>query len=454
MPNWLLCWDPRTPLNFTTWPSSTIKFKFSNTGHSWAEPFRLAVNNDWQLEEAWGLYLVSLSYMNQYYVTCISDNLQARISFWTMRSWRPWQRIAMSWDISACSMGCAGNRVSDYYCCLSCLKSRLTTTIFLTRHHLTFMSGARSRYPLKRPVFSSDVSVQTETVSISFHSPTRIESNKVGQLDDQESALTAADLAAILKWSKDISSDINLSAGNRFLFMKRYFLLGLKSPTALKRLTEIATGGTPWIFTVNELIIYLNFRNVGLRKYLWYANFEEWGSVWAYSVNHSGYYSRSRRPYCVDQHDTSRPMPSTRVRMVFQKNRLWLNNTGAEIQSRFGQSMILFKKPLFNIVRLPLQHRPSFWLNWTSYSLKLQRKGLLRRCFVRLPIFFWSWSNASSLCGLPPDNQQQRTNVWSCLRFVSICLFPERGHYLDSSLSTSQYQHFELSVVSFCSDWN
>ena len=29
------------------------------------------------------------------------------------------------------------------------------------------------------------------------------------------------------------------------------------------------------VFTINELIKYLNFRNVGLRKYLWYANFEE-----------------------------------------------------------------------------------------------------------------------------------------------------------------------------------
>ena len=36
----------------------------------------------------------------------------------------------------------------------------------------------------------------------------RVESN-----DDQESALSAADLGSILKWSKDISSDINLSSG-------------------------------------------------------------------------------------------------------------------------------------------------------------------------------------------------------------------------------------------------
>ena len=150
------------------------------------------------------------------------------------------------------------------------------TTIILIRHHLTLLSGARSRYPLKRPVFSSDVSVQTETISIDFHSPTHIETNKLDHPDDQESALTAADLAAILKWSKEISSDINLSAGNLFLLMKAAFFIGIKiSPTALKRLTEIATGRISSIFTINELINYQNFRNVGLRKYLWYANFEE-----------------------------------------------------------------------------------------------------------------------------------------------------------------------------------
>ena len=119
MPSWLLCWDPRTPLNSTTWRSSTVKFKLSTTlaGHSWADLFRLAVNNDWKLEEAWGLYLVSLPYMNLNHVICISDSLQARISFWTMWGRRPWQRTAMSWDISACSMGCARNRVSHYSCC-------------------------------------------------------------------------------------------------------------------------------------------------------------------------------------------------------------------------------------------------------------------------------------------------------------------------------------------------
>ena len=128
----------------------------------------------------------------------------------------------------------------------------LMLTAISIRQHLNFLSGARSRYPLKRPVFSSDVSVQTETVSITFHSPTRIESNKLGHLDDQESALTAADLAAILKWSKDISSDINLSAGN-LLLMETVFFIGITtSTTALKRLTEIATGEVSSIFSTKK----------------------------------------------------------------------------------------------------------------------------------------------------------------------------------------------------------
>ena len=143
---------------------------------------------------------------------------------------------------------------------LSCPQSKEISVIF-TRHHLTLLSGARSRYPLKRPVFSSDVSVQTENVAITFHSPTRIESNKLGHLDDQESTLTATDLAAILKWSKDISSDINLSAGNSLLLMKPFPFSEIE--TALKRLTEIATGEIFNTLT-NDINQSPKFRNIGI----------------------------------------------------------------------------------------------------------------------------------------------------------------------------------------------
>jgi hypothetical protein len=72
---------------------------------------------------------------------------------------------------------------------------------------------------LKRAIFSSDVAVQTEAVVLNPTAPAtsnvchRVESN-----DGQESALSADDLASILKWSKDISSDINLSSGKFAIF--------------------------------------------------------------------------------------------------------------------------------------------------------------------------------------------------------------------------------------------
>lgn len=61
--------------------------------------------------------------------------------------------------------------------------------------------------------------------------------------DDQESTLSAADLASILKWSKDISSDINLSSGlslNPSVVARLTGGLGI----ALQRLTEIAAGNS------------------------------------------------------------------------------------------------------------------------------------------------------------------------------------------------------------------
>ena len=76
--------------------------------------------------------------------------------------------------------------------------------------------GARTRYPLKRHIFTSDVAVQTENFIESFSSlsqPTHGRA-KMDLTEDQEIAtLSAADLASILKWSKIVSSDINLSSG-------------------------------------------------------------------------------------------------------------------------------------------------------------------------------------------------------------------------------------------------
>jgi hypothetical protein len=65
-------------------------------------------------------------------------------------------------------------------------------------------------------MFSSNVAVQTDSALMGFNpvSPSPSEPSNVDSAKDQEvSTLSAADLAAILKWSKEISSDINLASG-------------------------------------------------------------------------------------------------------------------------------------------------------------------------------------------------------------------------------------------------
>jgi hypothetical protein len=73
--------------------------------------------------------------------------------------------------------------------------------------------------PLKKAIFSSDVAIQTEALPLNSNAPLIL--GRANGQDDQESTLSATDLASILKWSKDISSDINLSSGLFYLF---YFI--------------------------------------------------------------------------------------------------------------------------------------------------------------------------------------------------------------------------------------
>ena len=112
--------------------------------------------------------------------------------------------------------------------CTSHLLSLVCPNLSLCRrNHLTSLIDERSQLPLKRHIFSSDVAVQTDSVIVSASPPPEEDiypRNKDGPTDDDViSKLTAADLASILKWSKEISRDINLSL-------------------ALQKLTEIATG--------------------------------------------------------------------------------------------------------------------------------------------------------------------------------------------------------------------
>lgn len=78
------------------------------------------------------------------------------------------------------------------------------------RNYLTSLSGVQSQYVPRRTLLSSDVAVQTENTVVI---PTAVSNGFHRVEEDQESTLSASDLASILKWSKEISRDINLSSG-------------------------------------------------------------------------------------------------------------------------------------------------------------------------------------------------------------------------------------------------
>lgn len=73
-------------------------------------------------------------------------------------------------------------------------------------------------------------------------SQSQVYGSAIGVHEGQDSMLTASDLASILKWSKDISSDINLSSGGYLPMLSQREVKHHIASLALQRLTEIATG--------------------------------------------------------------------------------------------------------------------------------------------------------------------------------------------------------------------
>ncbi|KAI0325627.1 histidine kinase [Cubamyces sp. BRFM 1775] len=145
---------------------------------------KLAVNNDWLLEGGWGLFL-----QGSHFVRCGVEGLGSEL-----------QRRGIARQAQWGARGLV--------------------------NYLSSLLETRSQpVPLKRHIFSADVAVQTDSVVIAAQPAlqgtferTSLEATE----EEQISTLTAADLASILKWSKEISGDINLSM-------------------ALQRLTEIST---------------------------------------------------------------------------------------------------------------------------------------------------------------------------------------------------------------------
>lgn len=138
---------------------------------------------------------------------CTTHSHLARLSFRALWNWRAWKRTSTTRHIPTISMGSPRNCVSNEAQCF-------IVVLLMDRNssnHLNSVIGAKSQNEFKRPIFTSDVAVQTE-------SSMGIDGNGIlndahSQQEGDEHTLSASDLASILKWSKDISSDINLSSG-------------------------------------------------------------------------------------------------------------------------------------------------------------------------------------------------------------------------------------------------
>ncbi|KZT06226.1 histidine kinase [Laetiporus sulphureus 93-53] len=143
---------------------------------------KLAVNNDWLLESGWAMFL-----QGSHFVRCGVEGLGSEL-----------QRRGIARQAQWGARGIV--------------------------NYLSSLLDNRAHYALKHHIFSADVAVQTDNIvmSTSPQSPGSFDRKMEHSEEDEISTLSASDLASILKWSKEISSDINL-------------------PMALQRLTEIAT---------------------------------------------------------------------------------------------------------------------------------------------------------------------------------------------------------------------
>ncbi|TDL28897.1 histidine kinase [Rickenella mellea] len=178
-------WLSPSPVNNSAWVA-LIDAEVASLGNS-QQAFRLydvavkiASNHDWLLEEGWGLYLQGC-----HFIRCGVENLGCELQQKGISRQSQW--------------GARG----------------IVNT--LTRLH-----GPITRASAKRTIFSSDAAVQTESVIFTTRSQSAPTDESVKPENFEEVVhLASSDLSAILQWSKDISSDINLSS-------------------ALRRLTEIA----------------------------------------------------------------------------------------------------------------------------------------------------------------------------------------------------------------------
>ncbi|KAI0320977.1 histidine kinase [Amylostereum chailletii] len=185
--NYVRKWLSPSPVNNSVWValvdaelSSLVETPDSYKLYDIA--VKLAINNDWLMEEGWALYM-----QGSHFVRCGVEGLGSELQRRGISRHAQWGARSI----------------------VATLSSALTTS---------------PQDTLKRHIFTSDVGVQTESNVIGSHIQPRTAYEDAPPQDNEEDearSLPASDLAAVLKWSKDISKNIHLFA-------------------ALQRLTEIA----------------------------------------------------------------------------------------------------------------------------------------------------------------------------------------------------------------------
>ncbi|KAG8780548.1 hypothetical protein FRC15_009490 [Serendipita sp. 397] len=184
---YIKAWVSPSPANNSAWHALVQAEMASLEGNPEAFKFydnaiKIAVNDDWIMEEAWALYLEG-----SHFLRCGVEGLGSELQARGIARHRQWGAFGIV-------------------------------------NHLNQPVGVVP-IPFKRQIFSVEAGVQTdateiaETLQLDIAEEVPNTGSKPSQ--DDTSILTATDLAAVLRWSQIISSDINLSS-------------------SLQRLTEIA----------------------------------------------------------------------------------------------------------------------------------------------------------------------------------------------------------------------
>lgn len=124
------------------------------------------------------------------------------------------------------------------------ISNKLYAFRFICRNYLISVIGLKEE-PRKKSIFTSEAAVQTENIVMEpMIRPRVVEDDEIEDHEDHDSGntsqLTSSDLSAIIKWSSEISSDMNLFSCALQLRPVAMYTDYFPRYLALRRLTEIA----------------------------------------------------------------------------------------------------------------------------------------------------------------------------------------------------------------------